>query len=375
MPPLISHQSATSQQIAGSVSKRIKGYDIARGLAVFIMVFVNFQMVLAIETTEGLLPVFFDLLHGKGAALFVVLAGAGMSLMVKSARQSDDRAKLWSKQSVLLKRAAFLFVFGLLYMPLWSADILHFYGFYISIGALMAAKRSIWLWLLGAALVLMYPFILSLVDYEAGWNWETLEYAGFWTPTGFLRNLFINGFHPVIPWVAFIFAGLWLGRQDLTDKRVRNRILLASGGVFIVIQIISKTLVNNAVAGNTLLLEDAIVMFGTTPMPPFPLYMISGTSLSFVIIILCILFTEKFRNSRWIEVLITTGQMAFTHYVGHVVIGMLAIYIFFGEKGLSLSFVFWYALAFCVVSVLFSWLWRKRFKRGPMSLLMRWITG
>ncbi len=354
---------------------RIKGYDIARGLAVFIMVFVNFQMVLAERSTGGILSAFFDLLHGKGAALFVVLAGAGISLMVRSARQSGDAVKLSDKRSALLKRAAFLFVFGLLYLPLWPADILHFYGFYISIGALMAAARSRWIWLVAGLAVLTYPFLLTVVDYEAGWNWQTLEYEGFWTAAGFSRNLFVNGFHPVIPWVAFILAGLWLGRQDLTDKRTRKRIMLAAGSIFIIVKTTSSILVKKAESSGFLPPEDALFLFGTQPMPPLPFYMVSGTSLSFVIIVLCIVFSEKFKGSRWLDTLVATGQMAFTHYIGHVVVGMLAIYFFLGENGASLVFTFWYALAFCVASVLFSRFWEKRFGRGPMSWLMRAVVG
>ena len=73
------------------------------------MVFVNFEMVLAKAITQGWLSVFFDSPHGKGAALFAVLAGAGISLMLRSALEKHNSEKLWLKQSVLLKSAAFLY--------------------------------------------------------------------------------------------------------------------------------------------------------------------------------------------------------------------------------------------------------------------------
>ena len=354
---------------------RIEGYDVARGLAVFIMIFVNFEMVLAEKTMTGIYHAVFDFMHGKGAAMFVVLAGVGISLMVKPARVNNDRQLLWTKQLILLKRAVFLFVFGLLYLPLWPADILHFYGFFISIGAWMAASRSKWLWITFAILVFSYPFILTVIDYETGWNWIITEYTDFWTPTGFVRNLLINGFHPVIPWLAFVLAGLWLGRQNLYDKRLRRKILLSALFVVIVLQFLSTKSIQYAVSNHILNAEDALSILGTTPMPPMPFYMIYGTAFSFLIIILCIIFTERYAGSKYLKTLVVTGQMAFTHYVGHIVIGMMAIYLWVGENACSVGFIFGYAFFYSVASILFSYLWRKRYKRGPMSILMRKITG
>ena len=354
---------------------RIIGFDLARALAVFIMVFVNFEMVLAEKESAGALAAFFGQLHGKGAALFVILAGVGMSLMVNSARACNDLQKIRGTQIILFKRAIFLFVFGLLYLPLWPADILHFYGLYISIGALALRTSRRRLWIGIVTLVWIYPLILLLIDYDSGWDWQLVEYAEFWTPAGFIRNLFINGFHPVIPWLAFVFAGLWLGRQNLLKVVFRRQLLLISIAVFIATQFISSAVLRSALSSGLFSSEDAIALFGTQPMPPLPLYMISAISLSFVIIALCVVLSEKYRKRRWLINLVITGQMALSHYVTHVVIGMLAVYIMFGENSMSLLFTFFYALVFCMLSIGFSILWRKRYSRDPMSLLMRIITG
>jgi len=66
------------------VPQRIKGYDIARAVAIFIMVIVNFNIVLTRPESNGILSEFLNLLQGKGSALFVVLAGAGISLMTRT---------------------------------------------------------------------------------------------------------------------------------------------------------------------------------------------------------------------------------------------------------------------------------------------------
>ncbi len=308
------------------VSKKIYGLDVARSLAIFIMIFVNFETVFAKETTEGFLSVFFTILHGKGAALFVVLAGVGISLMLKFSLNSDNWELLKHKKTILLKRALFLFVLGLFCLWFWPADILHYYGFYISLGVLFVGYKSHWLWIV--ALVMIYPMILEVVDYDMGWNWKMLEYEGFWELTGFLRHLFINGFHPLLPWVAFVFAGIWLGRVSLLNRVVQKRILILSITIFVITQIISNILLKMALSSDMFTLEDAIAIFGTEPMPPLPLYMISSISLSFFIIVLCIIIAEKYRHSRFVYVSVVSGQLALTHYVGHIVIGVLGVVSF-----------------------------------------------
>ena len=61
-----------------NTKNRILAYDFARGLAIIGMVFVNFKVVMVAET-DAFLYQLVDVLSGKAAALFVVLAGVGMT--------------------------------------------------------------------------------------------------------------------------------------------------------------------------------------------------------------------------------------------------------------------------------------------------------
>ena len=185
-----------------SSSDRIIGYDFARALAIIGMVIVNFKIVMNAGTSgPSWLSWFTGLLEGRAAATFVILAGIGLSLMTNRARIHNDDTVPGKIRIRLLKRAMFLFFIGLLYTPIWPADILHFYGVYIAIGILFLTASSRRLLVVSGLFVLGFVVLLLLFDYEKGWNWSTLEYSGFWTPTGMIRHLFFNGFHPVIPWV------------------------------------------------------------------------------------------------------------------------------------------------------------------------------
>ena len=70
---------------------RVVGFDIARALAVFGMVAVNFKVVMGAGSAgpDWLVGVV-GLLEGRAAATFVVLAGVGISLMSSSSRMAGD---------------------------------------------------------------------------------------------------------------------------------------------------------------------------------------------------------------------------------------------------------------------------------------------
>ena len=86
-----SHIALSAKPDALRSRKRIVGYDFARALAIFGMVIVNYKIVMGAEKAgpHWLLDVF-GLLDGRAAATFVVLAGAGISLMTQRARLAHD---------------------------------------------------------------------------------------------------------------------------------------------------------------------------------------------------------------------------------------------------------------------------------------------
>jgi uncharacterized protein len=255
-----------------SMPERIEGYDLARALAYFGMVFVNFRIAIAQDADASRwLPWLVMRLDGRASATFVVIAGVGLSLASRRARESGDRDALATVRRGLLRRAAILFVIGLLYWPIWPADILHFYGCYIAVGAMLLGVPDSRLWTLAGWLVLAFVWLLILgLDYEDGWDFSTLTYHGFWTPRGFVRNLLYNGFHPVIPWLAFLLLGMWLGRREANDLKEWRRILIWGIVVAACAELGARSLVREA--SHPIGSEHAEALFGTVSMPPMPLY-------------------------------------------------------------------------------------------------------
>lgn len=355
------------------MKKRIIGIDVARALAIMGMILVNFKIGLGTATNNTTLLAWSSFFEGKAAATFVVLAGIGISLMAKSVQ--SNASKLKHVRTKLFKRVCFLWIIGLLFTLIWPADILHYYAVYILITTLLLTASDALIWCLIICLILGYPFLFLVTDYEQSWNWETLEYVDFWTLEGFFRNLFFNGFHPVVPWLSFMLLGLWMGRQNLNNLAFISKVLIFSVLVFISIQGLSSFSLSKGVTPD-LTLEEMEAILGTSPMPPFPFYMISGSSFALLMVSICILIAGKLEQSIIIKTLAKTGQLALTFYIAHVVLGLALIdFLLPYELGsYSLEFALMATLIFSLCCMFFAHFWRKYYAVGPLEWLMRKIT-
>lgn len=351
--------------------QRIEGYDLARALAVFGMVIVNFKTVMHTSTDSdaGWLAVF-NLLDGRASAIFVVLAGVGISLLSQRARQAGDPALLRQARRGVFRRAAWLFVIGLAYVGIWPADILHYYGVYLAVGALLLAWPTRALCWLAGGVMAAFAVLFCFFDYTTAWQWATLSYAGFWSWQGFLRNLLFNGFHPVLPWVAFLIAGMALGRLPMHVARVRQRVFWYG----VAATLLAETLafgIRSTLAAAGYAPELLHYLFATTPMPPLPLYMVSALGSACAVIALCVHVAQPHPGAAWLRPLTDVGQLSLTIYVAHVVIGMGALEALGLLTQQPLTVAVCSALAFCGVTVLFARLWQARFRQGPLEWLLK----
>ncbi|MEC8572823.1 MAG: heparan-alpha-glucosaminide N-acetyltransferase domain-containing protein, partial [Pseudomonadota bacterium] len=204
-----------------SGADRLLGLDLARYVAFVGMVIVNFKIAMGAEGGAGLAAAVTSAIEGRAAATFVVLAGIGLGLA--------GQAGLAQTGAVTLRRALFLLALGLVNMTIFEADILHYYAVYFVFGVALlqlgsAGLIAVMAGLNGLALVM----ILSL-DFDQGWDWQSYHYADFWTAAGFLRNLFFNGWHPVVPWLGFLVFGVLLSRQALAERAGQLRLVLGGG--------------------------------------------------------------------------------------------------------------------------------------------------
>ncbi len=317
----------------------------------------NFRIVLVDGEFSG---AFVGFLEGKAAALFVVLAGVGLGLAARSGRLTT---------AVTLKRAAFLMALGLLNMLVFPADIIHYYAVYFAAGIwFLGAGLKTLLWMVVGVTLLALAGLLGL-NYDAGWNWETLEYSGFWTPSGFIRNLFYNGWHPVFPWIGFLFYGFWLARQNLLDDAGK----MAFWGAIGVISMLSLSRLLTPILAA--IDPELAVLAETSPVPPVPLYMAVGISGATAAIGGSILLFRLPAIQPVLRLFAKAGRISLTLYIGHILIGIGAMEAFGLIGQLSEAQSVSAALTFCVGSVGFAVFWLSIYKSGPLETLMRKLAG
>ncbi|KGJ93920.1 DUF418 domain-containing protein [Colwellia psychrerythraea] len=359
------------------MKQRIIGFDIARAFAIFGMVIVNFKIAMNAEAGNEFLLVFASLFEGRASALFVVLAGIGITFLTNKARQSQDSTLIIRGQKTLIKRGVLLIFIGLAYTSIWPADILHYYGFYFLIAALVFNSNDRNLLIVATLIMALFPTLMIFFNYENGWDWTTLTYQGFWTVDGMVRHIIFNGFHPVLPWCAFLLLGMWLGRQNLTASIVRKKILvwcLAIWGITELIFFAIRAEIGSG-EGIGLTIEEVEFLFSTSIIPPMPQYVIAAGSLAVVIIICCLYLSEKFSERKLIAWLYQTGQLSLTLYVAHVIIGMGVLEATDHLRNQSIGFSLLSSLLFCISGITLSVLWLKYFKTGPLEWVFRKIAS
>lgn len=359
------------------MNQRVVGFDIARALAIFGMVIVNFKMAMNAETGHSLLMNFAKLFEGRASALFVILAGVGITYMSNKARKSNDKSLVIKNRMSLIKRGILLIAIGLIYTPIWEADILHFYGFYFLIAAAFFMLSDKALLLASLIIMLVFPVLMLFFNYEQNWDWSTLTYENLWTIDGMIRHIVFNGFHPVFPWAAFLIFGMWLGRQDLSQKMIRNKLVVVSLITWVVTECgfyyIRETLGDGSALEMTG--EEVAFLFSTSIIPPLPQYILSAGSSAVIVLIGCLYFSERFSKANINKWLYSTGQLSLTLYVAHVIIGMGFLESIGRLENQTINFSLLSSLIFCVFGICFSLFWLKYFKVGPLEWLFRKIAN
>lgn len=329
------------------------------------MVIVNFKVVMGASDTDGLIGLLVGALQGRAAATFVVLAGIGLGL-------AASRVDAPGSATVLtLKRAAFLLAVGLLNTLIFDADIIHYYAFYFLIGAFVLRLGQQALLLGVLAVNAVFIVLVVVLNYDHGWDWDALSYAEFWTPAGFVRNLFFNGWHPVIPWISFLLFGIVLSRLRLVERACQWSLVL--GGT---LAIVVAHGVSIAISPVLTSIDAELVWFASTqPIPPMPLYIVAGLGAATATIGACLLLSDWAQRNGVLDAVAPAGRQTLTLYLAHILIGMSALQSLGLLGGQSAMASLTAALVFCAGATLVAWLWSRRFRRGPVETLMRRMAG
>jgi uncharacterized membrane protein len=236
---------------------RLVGLDVARCLALLGMVATH---VLDARTPDGELATAQWLAGGRASALFAVLAGVSLALMTREPLRGRPLAL---RSLGIAGRAVLIAALGLLLGGLDSgvAVILTYYGVLFVVGLPFTLLRVRTLVPLTVAWVLVAPVVSHLVRPDLPERgFESPSFAQLADPGQLASELLLTGYYPVVPWLAYLLAGIALGRLDLRDTSLLGALALGGLGAAVLATRVSRTLVDPAVAS-----ENATGMFGTTP--------------------------------------------------------------------------------------------------------------
>ncbi|MFQ3189689.1 MAG: hypothetical protein ACI936_000814 [Paraglaciecola sp.] len=358
------------------MKQRVIGYDLARALALFGMVIVNFKVAMNAETGYPFLMSITTLLEGRASALFVMLAGVGITFLTAKARHSVDNTLVFKTRISIIKRGLLLVIIGLIFTPIWEADILHFYGFYFLFAAAIFMFQDKFLLWTSMIIMIIFPVLMLLFNFEQNWDWETLAYNNFWSVDGMIRHIFFNGFHPVFPWAAFLTFGMWLGRQDLSLKLIRKKLFFGAMVTLVITECSFYYLRNilNNIYESAMTAEEITFLFSTSIIPPLPQYIISAGSSAVLVLITCLYLSERFSETKVTQYLYQTGQLSLTFYMAHIVIGMGFLESIGRLENQSIDFSLLSALIFCAGAIAFSVVWLKFLDVGPLEWVFRKVA-
>lgn len=319
---------------------RVVGLDVARCVALLGMIGTH---TLSSDAPGGSALVH-EVAGGRSSALFAILAGVSMALM--SGRTRPERGSAATRTTArLVLRALLVALIGLLLGELDTnvAVILTYYGVLFLLG--IPFLRLTWkpLAALATVWVVLGPVLSHLVRPALPEpTYASPSFAALEDPWQLLTELLFTGYYPAVPWLAYLLAGMAVGRLTLSSIKVAA--VLAVGGqvVALVAKVASALLVESGDVRGTLIrtyagpgdpeLSEILTegLFGTTPTTswwwltissphtgtPFDFGHTIGTGLS--VIGIALLFSSV--APKVFAVVFGAGAMTLTLYSLHVVL-------------------------------------------------------
>lgn len=365
-------------------SARNPTIDVARAVAMIGVVVFNYHAALNGTTAwDPLFPSQWERLFNPGtgvlttrfAAVFVLVAGVGVSLLTRASRTSDDQMQLQQDRLRLLRRGVLLYSFGYVLQWIWPGTILFYYGAFFILAAFVFSSSTYRILGIGCVSAIAAATI-------AWWRVEQ-SFDGNLTAwldpsrVDSLRNLMIRTFvsytHPLFPWLLFFTVGIVLGRHIQRFAEFRQRLLLWSGGVLAATYLINTVFVSEIVTTNHERLIATVL--STQPFDRGLLYSIGTLASSLLVLCVLSLIVDSLGTNSAVDVLARAGQMSLSIYLAHILFFNLIVHRLHLVGATGLDTALGLAFVFYAVAIPVSALWRRHIGRGPAEILYRSFGG
>jgi hypothetical protein len=348
------------------------GVDAARALALIGMMSVH---MLPSTDPDGSISTAYFISSGRASALFAVLAGVGLALANGSTRPPQGRA-LTAAAAGIAGRAVILGMLGLILGEVDSgvAVILVNYAFLFLVASAFIGLSGRTLGLLAVFWAICSPVLSFWL--RSGIVDESFAVPGFTEladPILFLREIFLTGYYPVLPWITYLLAGLAVGRANLRSRRVAGVLVVSGVTLAFAAKVISDFLLDTFKPTG---LDAPVQFFGATPTDSwwylavatphsgtsFDLLHTTGTSVA--VLGSCLLLEAAGRSVlAWLA---AAGGMTLSLYTSHV----LALAAGWGPED-RLALLIWHVIAALAIGLF----WRTFVGRGPLETLAASLAG
>ncbi|HEX7307351.1 DUF418 domain-containing protein [Lentzea sp.] len=351
---------------------RLVGIDLARALAVFGMFVVH----LGPEATDttGVGSWVRHLAEGRSSALFATLAGFSLVLLAGRLEPKTGVAGRQAKVRIAI-RAVILLALGTVMAAVYGGVvILAFYGVYFVLALPLVRLRARTLAVIAAVFAVVLPplalGVKALVTEPVAAAVKAYDPLDRLGGVGVL-DLLLTGFYPAIPWMAFVVAGMALGRLDLSSHAVRRR-LAVFGPALVVFAYGTSWLISRSFDGDMPeAVESVWSLLTAEPHSGMPLDVLGCVGVAITVVVGATVALDRLPLlGKLAAPVIAVGTMSLTAYVGHFVLSPQMAGGPEAESPTSWAPV----LLFITGTVVFAWIWSRFFRRGPLEHLLHLAT-
>ena len=353
-------------------SARLRGPDVVRAVALIGVVVMNYHGYLILRRSSprpaatNWLDEFFDPWDGplstRFAATFVLVAGVGITLLTRRSLGDADRVN--EMRWRLIRRGVLLYVVGLALDEIWPGTIIVYYGAMFVLAAGIFTWRTRWI-VVTATVAAVAATGLRTWRFDRnrdGRSTEWLTSPEQGSIRRYLFDVFVNGTHPLLPWFAFLCAGIVLGRA-LTLPWWRSAAvgggLVLLAGSWLVAAIVTTDLHEVAVS--------------TDPLDRSIVYVASALGTALLAYVAIDWLAERFASAT--DPLRRAGQLTLSLYLAHIFVFNLVVDWLGWVEPAGTGTALLFAGAFWVVAIAVATWWQRRFGRGPAEYVYRAFGG
>lgn len=352
-------------------SSRLPGPDVTRALAMFGVIAMNYHGYLILRGAPreggfwyGVFDPWTGPLSTRFAATFVLVAGVGVTLMTRSVR--DDPTRRREMRWRLVRRGLLLYGVGLAFDMIWPGTILPFYGAMFVLAAVLFTLPTIGVAGVGVAAALTgwgirwWRLERELDGHDTSW----LTDPGGRSPRGLALDVFVNGTHPLLPWLAFFCAGIVIGRR-LGRPRRYARLAGVGLAMFVVARLVA------AAAGD----GPRSVLLSDDPFDRGIVYVVSALGTALVAFGAISWSSERRPESPATDALRRAGQVSLTVYLGHALVFNLLVDRWGVVEPTGLGVALGFATTYWLIATAVAVAWQRHHGRGPAEQVYRRLTN